>query len=149
MKQGWDIFRKRVGEVVFSARSGELGLAALRIFSGLSMALAHGWGKMLPSERFIEGVGRLGFPWPTFFAHAAGYSEFIGGLLLSIGLATRPSAFFIMVTMLTAGFLSHADDPFGRKEKAFLYAVIMLVFLIRGGGRYSVDRLWRKNKEAD
>lgn len=124
--------------------TGELALTALRLFAGLSIALAHGWGKMPPSERFIEGVGRMGFPVPELFAFAAGGAEFFGGLFLAAGLLTRPSASAIMITMLVAGFIRHADDPFSSMEKALLFAAVMGVFVALGGGRYSADRLLRK-----
>ena len=124
--------------------STDLSLAAFRLFSGLALAFGHGLGKIPPSERFINGTGELGFPFPSFFAHAAGISEFIGGLLLAFGLFTRPSALFVAITMFVAAFIKHADDSFGSAEKAYLYLGIALVYLIIGSGRYSLDNLFRR-----
>ena len=121
-----------------------LGLTILRVFAGLSMAFGHGLGKLPASDRFIEGVGNLGFPFPVFFAWSAGISEFFGGLLLAMGLLTRPSAFFLTVTMAVAAFLRHADDPFSGKEKALLYMVSFILFLIVGSGKYGIDYLLRR-----
>ena len=86
----------------------------------------------------------MGFPFPVFFAYAAGLSEFAGGVLLAAGLMTRPSAFFILITMLVAGLIRHADDPFSSMEKSLLFAGIAFVFLVEGGGRFSVDGWLRK-----
>ena len=47
--------------------------------------------------------------------------------------------------MLIAAFYIHADDPFARKEKALLFALIFIVLLISGGGKYSVDNHFVKN----
>ena len=122
----------------------DLSLAMLRIFSGLAMAFGHGIRKLPPSEGFIERTAEMGFPFPTFFAYTAAYSEFLGGIFLALGFMTRPSAFFMAATMFVAGFINHADDPFGSAERAYLYFVIGLVYMIIGAGRLSVDQLVRR-----
>src|SRR5687768_11440678 len=101
--------------------SANAGLALLRIFAGVSLAMAHGVGKIPPSDRLVEGTAGLGFPFPAFFAWAAGLSETLGGSLLALGLLTRIAGFFIAVTMFVAVFGAHAADPYGRKELALLY----------------------------
>ena len=121
------------------------GMLLLRVFAGLALAFGHGIKKFPPSERFIEGVGNMGFPMPGFFAWSASISEMIGGLLLAVGLATRPSAFFITITVLVAAFIRHADDPFSSKEKGLLFAFIGILYVCAGAGKYSLDALIRKN----
>lgn len=120
-----------------------VALALLRIFTGLSLALAHGIGKLPPSDGFIGAVGNLGFPVPALFAWLSGCTEFFGGLLLAIGLLTRPAALFITINMSVAVFLRHADDPFSSKEKALFFLVVAVVFLIIGSGKYGIDSLFR------
>ena len=122
----------------------DLLLAMFRIFAGLSLAWAHGIKKLPPSEGFIEHTGDLGFPFPEFFAYAAGLSEFAGALLLAIGLFTRPAAFFVAITMFVAGFINHAGDPFGNAEKAYLYFAIAMIYLVLGSGRFSADSRVRR-----
>lgn len=126
-----------------SSLGRELSMTALRVYVGLAMAFGHGWGKVPPGDGFVEGVTGLGFPMPYVFAWAAAFSEFAGGLLLAIGLFTRPAATLVACTMFVAGVVFHAADPFNRKELAFLYLVIALVFMFRGAGRFSVDRFIR------
>ena len=131
------------GGAVIESIPANVGLAILRVFVGLSMALGHGLGKIPPSERFVAITGDLGFPVPEFFAWMAAFSEFGGGLLLALGLLTRPGAFFIWFTMLIAAFFQHAADPFSTKEMAFLYLVITGMFVVVGSGKYGVDNLIR------
>jgi putative oxidoreductase len=119
-------------------------LTLLRVFAGLSLALAHGLGKMPPSEKFIEGVTNLGFPAPMLFAWSAGLAELAGGMLVAVGLATRPAAVFACFTMLVAAFGAHSADPFQKKELALLYATIMLAFVFVGAGRFGLDAFVRK-----
>jgi putative oxidoreductase len=74
-------------------------------------------------------------------------SEFVGGILVAIGLATRPAALFVTATMLGAAFVAHSGDPFSKKESALAYALVALVVLVAGPGRYSVDaRLEKKGR---
>lgn len=122
------------------------GLLILRVYAGLVLASQHGIGKIPPPEKFIHGVGELGFPLPGFFAWAAGCSEFFGGILLAVGLFTRPAAFFILITMLTAVFGRHAADPFNVKELALTYAFIALCFIFSGSGRYGIDAIIQRRR---
>jgi len=126
----------------------DLGLLVLRIGTGLYIALGHGLGKMPPSEGFISGVEKLGFPMPSFIGWMAGLSEFLGGLLIALGLFTRPAAFFVVCTMATAAFIRHAEDPFGTKEKALLYLTVGLCLILTGGGNYSLGKLLFRNGNA-
>jgi putative oxidoreductase len=125
----------------------DAGLLVLRLFAGLALAFGHGAGKLPPSERFVASTAEMGFPLPELFAWAAGLSEFAGGLLLALGLLTRPAAFFIACTMATAGFLRHADDPFADKEKALLFLAVAVLFLLAGSGRYGLDRLLHRRRD--
>lgn len=120
------------------------GLALLRIFTGISLAFAHGIGKVPPGEGLITGTANLGFPMPVLFAWAAGLSEFLGGILLALGFLTRISSFFIACTMLTALIGVHGADPFQKQELAFLYFFVAIAFMLKGAGDWSVDSFLRK-----
>ncbi len=125
-----------------------LGYAALRAYVGLAVAFNHGIKKLPPSESFISGVQNMGFPMPEVFAFAAAISEFAGGLLLALGLLTRPAAFFILTTMLVAGFIRHANDPFGGgKELAITYAFCAVMFIAIGAGKFALDALLRRRRK--
>jgi putative oxidoreductase len=126
-----------------ASTAADLGMTLLRLFAGLSLALAHGYGKLPPADRFVTGVSNLGFPAPHAFAWAAALAEFAGGLMLALGLATRWAAFFILCTMGVAAFLQHRADPYNVKEMALLYGSIAVLYLLAGAGRFSIDRLLR------
>jgi putative oxidoreductase len=138
-----------VKQILFGGESGlsytaNAGLALLRIFAGISLAFAHGIGKVPPGEGLIAGAANLGFPMPVFFAWAAGLSELLGGIFLALGLFTRLSSFFIACVMLTALVGVHGADPYQKQELAFLYFFIAAAFLIKGSGDWSIDSFLRK-----
>ena len=124
--------------------NSDLGNLIFRLFVGLSMALAHGLGKVPPSSQFVEGVESLGFPLPIVFAWSAGLAELIGGFLIAAGLFTRWSALFLGITMAVAAFGRHSADPFNVKEMALLYLFSCVLLVFQGAGKFSLDRIIRK-----
>ena len=135
------------GGVDIRSKAANVGLMLLRVYAGLSLAFAHGIGKIPPSEGFIAGVTKMGFFAPSLFAWAAGCSELLGGVFLAAGFMTRPAALFVALTMGVAGLITHAADPFGRKEKAFLYMFVAIVYMLVGAGRYAVDGFIKRQEE--
>jgi putative oxidoreductase len=123
-------------------------VSAARVAVGLALALAHGYGKIPPPERFITGVGELGFPAPEVFAWLAAAAEFGGGICLALGLFTRPAAFFAGFTVMIALFVRHAADEFAIKELAFLYLSVCVIFFALGSGRFGLDRFFRGGSGA-
>ena len=126
----------------------DVGLLLLRLGFGLALAFAHGFGKIPPAPGFVELTGSLGFPLPALFAWAAGLSELVGGLLLALGLLTRPAGLFIAVTLGVAAFVQHAGDPFGDRELALAYFVVGLAFAVMGAGRYALDAAIRRRSPS-
>lgn len=117
----------------------DTALLLLRAWLG-AMFISHGVGKVFGDmTKFAAGVEKLGFPAPEAFAWAAALTEFAGGIAIIAGLGTRINAALGAVTMFVAGFLRHADDPFGKKELALTYLVLCFVLFITGPGRYSID----------
>jgi putative oxidoreductase len=136
-------------QILFGGESGlsfigNAGIALLRIFAGVSLSLAHGWGKVPVKQQFIDNVTNLGFPAPAFFAWAAALSEFAGGAFLALGLFTRISGFFIVILMLVAVFGVHINDPYGKQELAMFYLFTGLCFMLKGAGDWSLDAYFRR-----
>lgn len=127
----------------------DAGLLLLRLFFGLALAFGHGLGKLPPSDRFTAGVDDMGFPVPILFAWAAGMAEFGGGVLIALGLLTRPAAVFVAFNMLVAVTLRHAGDSFADRESALSFAVASIAILLAGGGRYALDALFRRAPAND
>jgi putative oxidoreductase len=131
--------KKMIATTGEDSKAGQFGVLILRVFAGLTMALAHGMGKFPMSDMMVDGVRALGFPMPEVFAYAAALAELVGGLLIAVGLLTRPAAIGLAFTMAVAAFGAHAADPFQVKEMAFLYLFVSLFFAFYGPGRLSVD----------
>jgi putative oxidoreductase len=121
------------------ARRSPYALAALRIVSGL-IFLEHGTQKFLgfPGGE-MAGAG-LAFNNPGAFA---GIVELVAGLLIAIGLFTRPAAFVASGTMAVAYWMAHApQNPFpvnNMGDAAILYCFVFLYLVFAGPGAWSVD----------
>ena len=130
------------------SRAADLGLLALRLVTGLSLALAHGFGKIPPAESFVERVAGMGFPAPVLFAWLAALAESAGALLLAVGLLTRPASLLVAGNMAVITLVANAGEPFAEREKGILFGAIALLFLLAGAGRYSLDALLRRQGGA-
>ncbi|MEA1013168.1 DoxX family protein [Sphingosinicella sp. LY1275] len=123
------------------ARRSPYALAALRIVSGL-IFLEHGTQKFLgfPGGE-MAGAG-LAFNNPGAFA---GVVELVAGLLITLGLFTRPAAFVASGTMAVAYWMAHApQNPFpvnNMGDAAILYCFVFLYFVFAGPGAWSVDAM--------
>ncbi len=117
-----------------------VGLLVLRLGIGGFMLVAHGWGKLTGFstllDRFPDPIG-LG---PGVSLTLAVFAEVVCSLLLVLGLGTRFAAVPLLITMLVAAFVVHADDPWSKQEFALLYAIPFLTLVFTGGGRFALDR---------
>ena len=79
-----------------------------------------------------------------------GIIEFGGGLLVALGLLTRPAAFLASGMMAVAYFMAHAPNGFwpimNHGETAVLYCFVFLLISVHGGGEYSLDRAIARGK---
>lgn len=121
-------------------RLADVGLAVLRVASGGTMAVAHGWGKLtkLLGGGEIRFADPLGIGATPSLVLAVG-AELFCGVLLVIGLATRLAALPLAFTMAVAAFVVHGGDPFGKRELALLYLSCYVAVAALGAGRYSAD----------
>lgn len=118
-----------------------IALLFLRVSIGILM-LTHGTGKFIT---LLDG-GPIEFADPIGIGPAASlalavFAEFICSLMLILGVATRFTILPLIVTMLVAGFIVHADDVFHVKEKAFLFLTVFITIAIAGAGKISADNL--------
>jgi len=129
---------------MIQGRSAALGWTLVRVTFGLMLSLAHGLPKARGDmSRFAEGVANLGFPFPTFFAWCATLTELVGGLLIAVGLFSRPAAAFAAFTMLVACF-RHRTDPFSAMEKPLLFLAVFVAVILVGAGPWSLDAKLRR-----
>jgi putative oxidoreductase len=113
-------------------------LSILRIVTAL-LFMQHGVQKLFgllvaPTTPAVELFSLMGL---------AGLMEFFGGLLILLGLFTRPAAFILSGQMAVAYFMAHAPNGFwpvlNRGELAVLYCFVFLYLVAAGGGPWSLD----------
>jgi putative oxidoreductase len=101
-----------------------------------------------------HGMSKLfGFPqaghMPAFLTLLwfAGIIEFVGSILVGLGLFTRVAAFIMSGEMAFAYFMSHAPRNFypllNSGEDAILFCFVFLYLVFAGAGPWSLDALWR------
>jgi putative oxidoreductase len=118
-------------------------LSILRFMSGL-MLLQHGLGKWL---KFPPGA----YPTTMNLNSMGGYAgiiELVAGVLLVVGLFTRPAAFIASGMCAVGYFLVHAPQGFypilNKGELIALYCFVFLYIAAAGAGPWSLDAIRRK-----
>jgi putative oxidoreductase len=113
-------------------------LGVLRIMSGL-LLLQHGTAKYLNFP-----AGPMNNASPATMSGAAGLIELIGGVLIIIGLFTRPVAFILSGLCAVAYFWAHAPRGFfpilNGGGLAALYSFVFLYLAAAGAGAFSLDK---------
>lgn len=115
-------------------------LSVLRITSGL-LFLAHGTQKFLSFPAGARAGSGLAF---DSLGAYAGAIELVTGVLIMLGLFTRPAAFLASGTMAAAYFIAHAPQNFfpvnNGGDAAILYCFVFLYFVFAGPGPISLDQ---------
>jgi putative oxidoreductase len=126
-----------------------LGDLWLRLVAG-GIMIPHSIPKLFGSFAPVLAknvLGPLGFPGPLYWAYFLGVLELGGGVLLALGLLTRPLALaFAVETAVIAAAVSWPKGwfysvPGGGAEFPFLLFAVYVAILLRGPGRYSLDRV--------
>jgi putative oxidoreductase len=113
--------------------------AALRVMTGL-LFLEHGLTKFAhwPATDYFP-AGQSLPPLMMF----AGALELIGGVLITLGLFTRLTAFILAGFMAAAYFMAHMPNSFfpiqNGGETAIMFCFVFLFLAAAGGGAYSLD----------
>lgn len=120
----------------------------VRVTTGL-LLMPHGAQKLFGAfgGYGLEGTAgwleSIGFAPGLLFALLIGLLEFFGGLMLTIGLLTRPVAAAVIAFMAVA-ITIHLPNGYAWNNAGFemplFWGLMALSILIRGGGKYSVDR---------
>jgi putative oxidoreductase len=134
---------KRTLTIDFDQAYLHLWLLVIRVAVALSM-MTHGMPKFFQ----LIGGGEIQFPDPIGLGPSISlgltvFSEVVCSTFIFIGLGTRIATIPLIVTMLVAALIVHADEPFGKREMALLYLFPYITLLILGSGKYSIDYLLR------
>jgi len=117
-------------------------LSLLRVISAFTFVL-HGLNLEFGMFGGLDQHGAAAAPFTLVWV--GGILEFWGGLLLGLGLFTRPVAFLLSGQMAFAYFTVHAPKGFwpilNGGELAVLYCFLFLYFCCAGGGSLSIDAL--------
>ncbi len=114
-----------------------------------------GWRKLIDIPAFVVTMPRRGLP--DVLGYVAPPVEFIGGLFLLFGVATRYTALLMLLFIIIASFSSHRywdfTDAAQRQQQhtQFWKNVSMMggqvLLFLTGAGRYSVDRLLSRKRD--
>ena len=137
---------------IFSTSEG-LDTLPLRLGAGVIFS-AHGAQKMFGwfGGYGLEGTGgwmeSIGLAPGILMAALAGGAEFFGGLLLLAGLAIRPAALALAVTMLVAIVSVHLQNGLFMSTNGYEFGlallIISLTLVVRGAGSFSADRIFQQ-----
>jgi putative oxidoreductase len=113
-----------------------------------------GWGKLHHLDKVTGFFTDLGLPAPGFQAHLVATTEFVGGLMLLVGLLTRLASAPLMIIMFVAIATAKKDDLHGFSDligfSEYLYMVLLFWLAIVGPGLIALDTfIARKLKRLD
>ncbi len=113
-------------------------LGITRILFGVMMA-CHG------AQKVLGVFGGVPPGAPPVIIWVAGGIELVGGVLLALGLFTRPTAFLLSGLMAFAYFMGHASNGFwpivNKGELAVIYCWLSLYFAAHGPGAWALDHM--------
>ncbi len=125
-----------------------LSYPLIRVVAGVWL-MPHGAQKLFgafggDAQAMAGFFSQMGIEPALAMVYAAGAVEFFGGLLIALGLFTRPAAVAATVLLAVAVLKIHLGAGFflgnGGYEYALMWLLITLAIVFRGGGRFSVDR---------
>lgn len=146
----------------FAARAerDRLAVFVFRVLLG-AMFIAHGFPKFQGALHggagfagFAQGIERIGFHPGFAWAWAVTLVEFVGGICVFVGFATRIAAALIAIEMIVAGVLVNGPRGFywnqGGFEVPLVFAVLAFLLVLTGPGAPSVDRAigWERPHEG-
>lgn len=131
----------------------DVATLALRLAVGVVLAY-HGWLKLGDVSGFAGFVDSLGIPAPELMAYVVTYLEFLGGIALIVGLATRYVAALFVVEMVftialvkvDVGLIASEGGVGAELDLLILAAALSLV--LTGAGRWSLDSILGRRRTS-
>lgn len=138
----------------YAARLESPFLLLVRLYWGWQFAQT-GWGKLHNLAHVRDFFASLGIPAPGVTAPAIAALEFLGGILLIVGLATRLTGLLLACNMFVAylagdraALASVFSDP-GKFYNAdpFTFLFASMIVLILGAGFFSLDYVFSRPRK--
>jgi putative oxidoreductase len=139
----------------FAARRYDELLLVARIALGLIFVLS-GYAKLMGVAAFSASLAARGVPAASLWGPVGATVEFVGGVLIVLGLGARYASLLMILFVIVATAISHRfwefADPqqFRLQQSQFLKNLSIIagfVFLfVTGGGRFTLDRLWLRRR---
>lgn len=138
----------------------DTGLFLIRAIVGVVL-MYHGSQKlfgwfggpgMSAETGFVASITKMGLPYPVLSAWLAACTEFVGGVLLILGLAVRLIAIPMAFNMYVAAFMVHGKAfslQHGGMEYALTLAVVLTGLILTGGGGCSLPGLLARQGTAN
>lgn len=128
----------------------DVGLLLLRLILGV-VFIYHGWAKVTNIDGTLGFFSSIGLG-STALVYLAAYGEFIGGILMILGLWTRFVAPVLVIIMAVAIQTVHLTKGFNIMSGGYEYALTLLVVSaavgMLGAGKYSVDSQMHKKMQT-
>lgn len=125
-------------------RGIDVALTVLRVVVGV-IFIVHGAMKLTDIAGTASGFESMGIPIPTVAVYLAILGEFFGGIGLALGLLTPLAALGPLCVMIFAIAYVHVGHGLLASNNGWEYPLILLlvslVFVVKGGGPYSLDAL--------
>lgn len=128
-------------------------LTLLRAVLGI-IFVYHGYLKLFVPGGFKGAVSFFaasGIVLPAYSALLAAAAEFLGGLLLLIGLFTKWASIVLFIEMLVAFFMVHLKNGFSASNNGYEFVLLILaalaVVLINGAGSLSAEKFFKNKSE--
>jgi len=122
----------------------------------IRLTLAYGFfTPAINKWKNIDGIASwfesMNYPLPILNAYLAAGTELLGVILLVLGFASRLISIPLMIVMLVAIFTVHFANGWEASnngfEIPFYYLVMLLVIIIYGPGKFSLERIFTNNKK--
>jgi len=118
-----------------------------------SIFVISGYGKLFGLAAFAASLEKNGVPYAAMLAPVGAGVEFFGGLAIVLGVEVRAAALLMIAFVIVATLISHRfwelEDAVRRAQvtqfpKNVAIAGGFVLLHVAGGGRYAVERLWRR-----
>jgi putative oxidoreductase len=115
--------------------------------------VVSGYAKLTGLAAFATSLERRGVPFASTMAVIGACAEFFGGLAVVLGIEVRYAAVLMIAFVIVATLISHRfwelqDAARQAQQTQFAKNVAIIggfvLIFARGGGRFAVERLWRR-----